>query len=88
MAIFDNHRLIDKGIYGRIRHPSYCGSLLSFLGLGLFFSSWLTLAVIFLPILSAFLYRVKIEERALREKFGQAYIDYAARTARFIPGVY
>jgi len=88
VTIFDNHRLIDKGIYGRIRHPAYSGSLLSFFGLGLFFSSWITLPVIFLPILSAFLYRIKIEERALREKFGQAYIDYAGRTVRLIPGLY
>ncbi len=88
VTIFDDHRLISIGIYRYVRHPAYSGSLLSFLGLGIFFSNWLSLLIIFLPIFSVFLYRMKIEERALREKFGQAYLDYSGRTARLIPGVY
>ena len=35
VAIIKDHRLVDYGIYGVVRHPSYLGSLASFIGLGL-----------------------------------------------------
>src|ERR1700760_3708603 len=35
VAIAADHQLIDSGPYRRIRHPSYTGALLAFIGLGL-----------------------------------------------------
>ena len=87
VAITSGHRLIKGGIYRSVRHPSYTGSLISFFGLGLCFSNYLSLLVIFVPIFSAFLYRVRIEEKALTDAFGEEYVDYCASTKRFIPGV-
>ncbi len=88
VAINEDHRLVTSGIYRTIRHPAYGGSLLSFLGLGLVFSSWLSLLVIFVPILCAFLYRIRIEEQALISHFGDEYLGYMARTSRIIPKVF
>jgi protein-S-isoprenylcysteine O-methyltransferase Ste14 len=87
VAITRDHRLIKGGIYRSVRHPSYTGSLISFFGLGLCCASYLSLLVVFVPIFSAFLYRVRIEEKALTGAFGQEYVDYCASTKRFIPGV-
>jgi len=87
VAITSGHRLIKAGIYRSVRHPSYSGSLLSFFGLGLCFSSYLSLLVIFVPILSAFLYRIRIEEKALTDAFGKEYELYCSSTKRFIPGI-
>ncbi|PKK81926.1 MAG: isoprenylcysteine carboxylmethyltransferase family protein [candidate division Zixibacteria bacterium HGW-Zixibacteria-1] len=88
VTIMAGHRLIDLGLYHHIRHPAYSGSLLSFLGLGLVFASYVSLAVIFIPILFAFLYRIRIEEAALVDAFGDEYVSYSARTKRLIPGIF
>jgi protein-S-isoprenylcysteine O-methyltransferase Ste14 len=88
VAITKDHRLVKEGIYRWIRHPSYIGSLLSFLGLGLCFSSYLSTIVIFVPICCAFLFRIRVEERALAEAFGDEYTQYRASTKRLIPGIF
>jgi protein-S-isoprenylcysteine O-methyltransferase Ste14 len=88
VSIRKDHRIIKEGIYRFVRHPSYSGSLLSFLGLGLCFSNYLSLIVVFVPICSAFLYRIGIEEKVLIQAFGSEYNDYCASTKRLIPGVY
>ena len=88
VSIRKDHRIVHEGMYRIIRHPAYAGSLLSFLGLGLFFANYLSLLVIFLPICSAFLYRIHIEEETLIGAFGEEYINYRRTTKRLLPGVY
>lgn len=88
VSIRSDQRIVDKGIYRFVRHPAYAGSLLSFLGLGVSFSNWMSAPVIFFPILLAFLYRIRIEERALLIFLGDGYIPYCASTKRLIPGLY
>ncbi len=88
VSIQSNHKIIDKGIYKFIRHPAYTGSLLSFLGLGLAFSNWLSTLVIFMPVLIAFIYRIRVEEKALIQAFGGEYINYSKATKRLIPKLY
>jgi protein-S-isoprenylcysteine O-methyltransferase Ste14 len=88
VAIASDHKIIDKGLYGYIRHPAYLGGLISFLGLGLTFSNWISLMVIFVPIIAAFIYRITIEEAALKSAFGDDYLEYSKRTKRLLPGIY
>jgi protein-S-isoprenylcysteine O-methyltransferase Ste14 len=88
VTIQNDHVLKTDGIYKRIRHPSYSGSLLSFLGLGLSLGNWISLAVIFVPVCIVFLYRINIEEQALVRNFGQAYLNYKKVTKRLIPFLY
>ncbi len=88
VAIREDHRIIREGLYGYIRHPSYTGNLLSFLGLGLALVNWLSLAIIFIPTLAAFLYRMSVEEQALLRQFGEEYRNYQRQTKRLIPRVY
>jgi protein-S-isoprenylcysteine O-methyltransferase Ste14 len=88
VSIQQSHQLVVKGLYRIVRHPAYTGSLLSFLGLGLTFANWLSTLVIFLPICCAFLYRIRVEERALIEHFGVDYEQYRRRTKRLVPGIY
>ncbi|HLL77188.1 MAG TPA: isoprenylcysteine carboxylmethyltransferase family protein [Pyrinomonadaceae bacterium] len=80
--------LVRRGLYGWVRHPSYTGALLAHLGFGLSFANWLALAATFAPMLAAALYRVSVEERALRHRFGAEYDEYAARTKRLLPKLY
>jgi protein-S-isoprenylcysteine O-methyltransferase Ste14 len=88
VAIGKDHRIVRKGLYGYIRHPAYAGSLMSFLGLGVYFANYLSLVVIFIPILAAFMYRIRVEEKALIDAFGEEYRGYQAETKRLVPGMY
>jgi len=85
VSIHYNHTLKTDGIFKKVRHPSYSGSLLSFLGLGLTLGNWISLLIIFLPVLSAFLYRIDIEEKVLSNNFKEEYPDYKKRTKKLIP---
>ena len=88
VTILDGHRIVKNGLYKNIRHPSYTGFLLRYLGGGLAFANWLSLAIIFLPMCAAILYRIHVEEGALSEAFGSEYRDYVRDTNRLIPKVY
>ncbi|MDR6567572.1 Protein-S-isoprenylcysteine O-methyltransferase Ste14 [Chitinophaga ginsengisegetis] len=88
VTIRKDHHIKKDGLYSILRHPSYAGSLLSFLGFGLSQNNWLGLAIVFIPVFVAFVYRMKIEEKVLSEKFGEEYTDYMKHTSRIIPWIY
>lgn len=88
VAIREEHRLVRSGPYRWIRHPSYTGLLVAFAGLGVAFSSWLSLATLLVPITLAVLYRIRVEEHALRGAFGAQYEEYARHTKRLVPWIY
>lgn len=88
VQIRDGHTLIRSGLYSRLRHPAYAGSLLAYLGLGLAFSNWWTLACSFVPYLVAIAYRIHVEEAVLQDAFGPAYAEYARTTKRIVPWVF
>ncbi|HEY1590093.1 MAG TPA: isoprenylcysteine carboxylmethyltransferase family protein [Rhodanobacter sp.] len=88
VAIAADHRVIDTGPYRFVRHPSYSGALLQFLGLGITFGNWVSLLVLLLPAWWLFQHRIAIEERALVQGLGDAYLRYMTHTRRLIPGIY
>jgi protein-S-isoprenylcysteine O-methyltransferase Ste14 len=88
VAIHHDHRLKTDGIFKKVRHPSYSASLLSFLGLGIMLGNWISLLIIFFPVLGAFLYRIKIEEKALSDNFKEDYLNYQKRTKKLVPYLY
>ena len=88
VAIAQDHQLIDTGPYRRVRHPSYTGALLAFIGLGVCMQNWLSLLILAVGPTAAFIHRIHIEEAALAGAFGERYLDYMLRTQRLIPGVY
>ena len=88
VAIAAGHRLIDTGPYRFVRHPSYTGALMAFLGLALCLVNWASPAVMLIPVLLVFLRRMHVEEDALLRALGNQYRDYMQRTKRLIPAVY
>jgi len=88
VAIREGHTIKQDGLYKYIRHPAYTGSLLSFLGFGISLNNWISLLVVMVPVTTAFLYRIRLEEEMLSAAFGEAYEAYKRRTCRLIPGVY
>ena len=88
VAIHSGHEVIDTGPYRLIRHPSYAGALLAFLGLALCLANWWSLALIMVPILWVFGRRMSIEESALSNALGAPYTSYMSRTKRLAPFIY
>jgi protein-S-isoprenylcysteine O-methyltransferase len=88
VAISAEHKVIETGPYRFVRHPSYTGALLAFVGFGLCLRNWMAVVALLIPITAAFLWRIKVEERALHDALGDDYSSYAARTKRLIPFVY
>jgi len=83
-----DQQLQRSGLYSIVRHPSYLGMVLIFLAIGLHAGDWVCLAVTLAPTTLALLYRIHVEEQALRSLFGSAYDDYSRATKRLIPGIY
>jgi protein-S-isoprenylcysteine O-methyltransferase len=88
VAVQTDHTLIETGLYRHIRHPSYSGLLLTFLGLGVIFVNWLSLVVLVVPITLAVLNRIAKEESVLRDGLGASYAAYCSRTKRLVPGLF
>jgi len=88
VTIYNDHIIKKDGVYRLIRHPSYTGLILSFLGFGISLNNWISLLIICLPVISAMLYRIRIEEKLLIDQFGIEYIDYMKKTYRLVPWIY
>jgi protein-S-isoprenylcysteine O-methyltransferase Ste14 len=88
VTIVAQQRIVDSGPYHCVRHPAYLGLLLSLLGFGLCSGNWISLVVAVGLPLTAVVYRIRVEERALLRHFGPAYVEYSSRTKRLVPGIY
>ena len=77
---------VSHGVYSQIRHPIYAGLVCAAVGWSLVSASLIALA---LSVVLAVVLDLKSrrEEAWLRERFS-GYAEYAARTRRFVPGLY
>jgi|SRR5271157_4607521 len=83
-----DQRVISRGPYKRVRHPSYTGLLLTGCGYGIALQNWLSLIFAVALPLAALLCRIHIEERAMVESLGTEYERYQRRTKRLIPWIW
>ena len=87
VGVQKDQTLVESGPYRYVRHPSYTGALIFFVGLGLALQSWgavLALALIFAVVYG---YRMYLEEHVLISELGEVYVSYSWRTKRLIPYV-
>jgi hypothetical protein len=80
-------RLVTTGPYAYTRNPMYLGHMIFLVGLALTLKSVLA-ALIAAACGIWFHFRVRRDERRLRERFGQAYIGYQERVKRWLPGIF
>jgi protein-S-isoprenylcysteine O-methyltransferase len=83
-----DHELVQRGPFRWVRHPSYTGVLVAFVGWAMTLGNWIAMAVVLVPIFVAFVRRMNVEEEALRGALGKPYADYMKRTKRLVPGLY
>lgn len=89
VAVREGHEVVDDGPYAWVRHPSYTGGSLSYLGIGLALGNWIAVAALVGACAVGYGYRIRVEERVLRDELGEAYREYAERTPyRLVPGVW
>jgi len=88
VMIFPNHQIVKKGPYRLLRHPSYAGVFIVTLGFGLASGYLLVLLSVFIILACTLGYRIYVEEKALKEKFGDEWVAYAEKTWKILPGIF
>lgn len=77
-------KLVTEGVYGKVRHPIYSADIV--LGWSLFFFypdvRFLICAHLLMFVL---LLWIRMEEKALTEKFGNQYLEYKRKVPKLFP---
>ena len=88
VQIMGEHRLVRKGPYRLVRHPSYLGAFMATLGCAILLQSWLGLFLAAAMMLLAYSIRIKVEEEALVKAFGGQYAAFQQEAKKMIPFVW
>jgi protein-S-isoprenylcysteine O-methyltransferase Ste14 len=78
--------LVTSGLHSFCRHPIYLGLLTAVAG----YTSLLPTALSVVLLVAAFVrvrVQARVEEAHLERIYGAAYLDYARRVGRFLPGI-
>jgi len=86
VTIKEGHQLVTTGPYALVRHPIYTGLLLAFIGSAVAIGEWRGVLAVVVAAAS-FVYKLRLEERWMREQFGDAYRDYCRRVPALVPFV-
>lgn len=81
----EGQTLVTEGVYRRVRHPMYAAIWLGALAQPLLIQNWLAGAAVVPVFLAMYLTRLPMEEAMMRERFGDAWDAYAARTGALFP---
>ena len=81
----ENHEFVQSGPFRFLRHPTYFSMILELLAFGLICSAWYLLIIVPFAFIPVLIMRLRLEEPALVEKFGDAYRDYQRRVPMVIP---
>ena len=77
--------VVDKGLYGVVRHPMYTGFILFFVGTSLWLGTILSLAICIASMTFGLVLRIRVEEKTLLEGL-EGYKEYTEKVRfRLIP---
>ncbi|HTY15713.1 MAG TPA: isoprenylcysteine carboxylmethyltransferase family protein [Methanoregulaceae archaeon] len=85
IGIQKGQKIVKSGPYRYVRHPSYTGAFLIWLGIGFALQSWVAVIIILVIYGLIFGYRMKMEEEMLISEFGDEYKQYMKTTKKIIP---
>lgn len=87
VTVKEGHELVTSGPYALVRHPLYTGLLLALGGCALAVGEWRGLLAVALAF--AVLWpKLRLEEKWMREQFGESYEVYSKRVARLVPHIF
>ena len=77
VEVQENQKVVDTGLYGRVRHPMYTATIFLFLAMPLVLGSAIAFLVMltYIPLIAA---RIRNEEKVLEEGL-EGYIEYKQR---------
>lgn len=78
--------LVDRGLFRVVRNPIFSGILVMLAGVVLIVPGVCSITL-WIAALAAISWQTRIEERHLLALHGEAYLRYAERTGRFLPGI-
>jgi protein-S-isoprenylcysteine O-methyltransferase Ste14 len=85
LEVRQEHELVTRGVYARVRHPMYVAIWLAVFAQPLLIHNWIAGALVVPAFAAMWFIRVPQEEALMRDQFGAAYDTYAARTGRLTP---
>lgn len=88
LEVRNQHTLVTRGIYERLRHPMYAAFWLWAISQALLLPNWVAGLSGLVGFGTLFFARIGHEERMMLETFGDEYRAYMGRTYRVIPGIY
>jgi protein-S-isoprenylcysteine O-methyltransferase Ste14 len=88
VMVVQEQRVISSGPYRMVRHPSYLGVLILFLGLGVALGSLASAVVMVVLPAIGLVRRIRVEEAVLCAGLGDSYLEYCNGRARLVPGVW
>lgn len=88
VEIRENHEFVRSGPFRFVRHPAYFSMILELAALALICNALWTLTIVPLVFIPALFLRIRIEEGALIEKFGPAYVEYRRQTPALMPAIW
>jgi len=77
--------LITKGPYEFCRHPQYLSFIIMILGIDLMFRSFAGIVFTLAISIPSVVYRARIEDQLLRNKFGEEWENYADKVGFLFP---
>ena len=87
LRVTNQQSVIDRGPYGRIRHPGYLGSLLVWCGFALASGSAVVVGTVAALLGPVYVHRIGTEEELLEREL-PGYREYRGRTKRLVPGLW
>ena len=88
VQVTSRQRLITSGLYRKIRHPAYTGSILSLLGIALALRNLISVGIVLVCCLVCYQIRIAVEEVALEIRFKEEYILYKHNTYKLFPYIF
>ncbi|MFN0170045.1 MAG: methyltransferase family protein [Bryobacteraceae bacterium] len=85
MRAYNRDQLVTSGAFALVRHPAYAAWIVLVLpGLALYTGSW---PLFLTPVIAYLIFKrlIHVEDEYLRERYGQAYLDYRGRVNEVIP---
>jgi len=81
----EDHRIVDTGPYGLVRHPIYTGQIIALLASGIAIATWTALLGVVLISFGEW-QKARMEERFLTAELGaEAYGPYCRRVPMIVP---
>lgn len=85
VEIREHHQLVQTGPFRWMRHPAYFSMVLELLAVGLMLNAFFSLLILPCLFVPALILRLRLEETALIEKFGDVYRAYQKSTPALFP---